>query len=170
MQRLTTRGGVSVNCGSVRFIKAGSTILANKPIDARYLTQDDRIAIADGLQAGRSAAAIADELGKHRSAIYGTGQLVLYQRHVRHTRSSLRSPKGRPLWANVHEALDPHAEPPAGGGGPRGLLRGGQVHPPGAVREPPDLLNGQAVQVQQQRRIVVEARVFQVTQLRREQS
>ncbi|MFB7577375.1 transposase, partial [Streptomyces sp. NPDC056165] len=62
--------GVSVSCGSVWFIKAGSMLLPDKPIDARYLTQDDRIAIADGLQAGRSAAAIADELGKHRSTVY----------------------------------------------------------------------------------------------------
>ncbi|MEU7061613.1 helix-turn-helix domain-containing protein [Streptomyces sp. NPDC046197] len=45
-------------------------ILPDKPIDARYLTQDDRIAIADAVHAGRSAAAIADELGKHRSTIY----------------------------------------------------------------------------------------------------
>ena len=37
--------GVSVSCGSVWFIKAGSMLLPDKPIDARYLTQDDRIAI-----------------------------------------------------------------------------------------------------------------------------
>ncbi|WP_316785009.1 IS30 family transposase [Streptomyces sasae] len=62
--------GVSVSCGSVWFIKAGSMLLPDKPIDARYLTQEDRIAIADGVHAGRSAAAISDELGKHRSTIY----------------------------------------------------------------------------------------------------
>ncbi|MFD4977841.1 helix-turn-helix domain-containing protein, partial [Streptomyces sp. NPDC058424] len=45
-------------------------VLARKRRAARYLTQDDRIAIADGVQAGRSAAAIAAELGKHRSTVY----------------------------------------------------------------------------------------------------
>jgi hypothetical protein len=37
-------------------------LLPDKSVDARYLTPDDRIAIADGVQTGRSAAAIADEL------------------------------------------------------------------------------------------------------------
>ncbi|WP_405763890.1 IS30 family transposase [Actinacidiphila glaucinigra] len=45
-------------------------LLPETPIDARFLTQDDRIAIADGLLAGRTAAAIAEEIGKHRSTVY----------------------------------------------------------------------------------------------------
>ena len=45
-------------------------LLPVRPIDDRYLTQDDRIAIAEGLRAGRTAAAIAEEIGKHRSTVY----------------------------------------------------------------------------------------------------
>ena len=45
-------------------------LLPDKPIDDRYLTQDDRIAIAEGLLAGRTAAAMAEEIGKHRSTVY----------------------------------------------------------------------------------------------------
>ncbi|MEU0971388.1 helix-turn-helix domain-containing protein [Streptomyces sp. NPDC005917] len=45
-------------------------LLPNKPIDDRYLTQDDRLAIAEGLLAGRTAAVIAEEIGKHRSTVY----------------------------------------------------------------------------------------------------
>ncbi|MFD0033231.1 IS30 family transposase [Streptomyces sp. NPDC127172] len=45
-------------------------LLPDKPIDDRYLAQDERIAIAEGLLAGRTAAAIADEIGKHRSTVY----------------------------------------------------------------------------------------------------
>jgi antitoxin component of MazEF toxin-antitoxin module len=38
------------------------------------------------------------------------------------------------------------------------MVIGHQVEPPGAVREQLDLRDGQAVQVEQQRRIVVQAR------------
>jgi Ketopantoate reductase PanE/ApbA C terminal len=46
------RVGVSLSCGSVWFIDAGSVTFIDKPINSRYLTQDDRIEIADGLAAG----------------------------------------------------------------------------------------------------------------------
>ncbi|MFE9222564.1 helix-turn-helix domain-containing protein [Streptomyces lavendulae] len=45
-------------------------LLPDVPIDARYLTQDDRITIAEGLLAGRPSAVIAEEIGKHRSTVY----------------------------------------------------------------------------------------------------
>jgi IS30 family transposase len=45
-------------------------LLADKPIDPRFLTQEDRIAIAGGLQSGRPAAMIAEEIGKHRATVY----------------------------------------------------------------------------------------------------
>ncbi|MFE7245503.1 hypothetical protein [Streptomyces sp. NPDC057580] len=57
--------GVSTSCGSVWFIKAGRMLLPDKSIDERYLTQDDRIAIAEGLLAARTASAIAAKIGKH---------------------------------------------------------------------------------------------------------
>jgi IS30 family transposase len=64
------RVGVSTSAGSVWFIKAGRMLLPDRPIDDRYLTQDDRIAIAEGLRAGRTAGQIAQDIGKHRSTVY----------------------------------------------------------------------------------------------------
>ncbi len=44
------RVGVSLSCGSVWFIDAGSVhMIDTKPSTARFLSQDDRIEIADGL-------------------------------------------------------------------------------------------------------------------------
>jgi hypothetical protein len=51
---------VSTSCGSLWFIDAGSVIIpAAHPIWSRFLSQDDRIAVADGL-----AAAVADHDGQ----------------------------------------------------------------------------------------------------------
>lgn len=41
--------GVSLSCGSVWFIQAGSVSHVEKPISNRFLSQDDRIEIAEGL-------------------------------------------------------------------------------------------------------------------------
>jgi len=46
--------GVSLSCGSLWFIDAGSVSYVESPISARYLSQDDRIEIADGLAPGRA--------------------------------------------------------------------------------------------------------------------
>jgi hypothetical protein len=46
------RVGVSLSCGSVWFIDAGSVHMIDKPISSRFLSQDDRIEIADGLGPG----------------------------------------------------------------------------------------------------------------------
>ena len=43
--------GVSPSCGSLWFIDAGRVEFVDAPISSRYLTQDDRIEIADGLAA-----------------------------------------------------------------------------------------------------------------------
>ncbi|MCX4783618.1 helix-turn-helix domain-containing protein [Streptomyces sp. NBC_01264] len=59
--------GVSTSAGSLWFIKAGRMLLPDVPIDDRYLTQNDRIAIAEGLLAGRTPGQISQEIGKHRS-------------------------------------------------------------------------------------------------------
>ncbi|MBR7835196.1 IS30 family transposase [Actinospica durhamensis] len=42
----------------------------DKPVSSRFLTQDDRIAIAEALAVGVPVAQIAAQLGKHRSTIY----------------------------------------------------------------------------------------------------
>ena len=56
--------GVSVSCGSLWFIEAGSVTFVDRPISGRYLSQDDRIEIADGLAAGESVKSIAARIGK----------------------------------------------------------------------------------------------------------
>ena len=43
------RVSVSMSCGSLWFIDAGSVKFVETPISSRYLSQDDRIEIADGL-------------------------------------------------------------------------------------------------------------------------
>ncbi|KOG57161.1 hypothetical protein ADK75_05185 [Streptomyces virginiae] len=50
--------GVPTSCGSLWFITAGSmTVFDVGPISPRFLPQDDRITIADGLQATTAQAA-----------------------------------------------------------------------------------------------------------------
>lgn len=62
--------GVSTSCGSLWFIDAGSVIIADPPISSRFLTQDDRIAIADGLQAKTPVKTIAAGIGKSFQSVY----------------------------------------------------------------------------------------------------
>jgi hypothetical protein len=59
------RVGVSTSCGSLWFIDAGGvTVPEPGPVSSRFLSQDDRIAIADGLHAGKPVKVIADHIGK----------------------------------------------------------------------------------------------------------
>src|ERR1700759_2701839 len=63
--------GVSTSCGSLWFLDAGGMIVPETgPVSPRFLTQDDRIAIAHGLQAGRSVKQIAAGIGKSFQAVY----------------------------------------------------------------------------------------------------
>jgi IS30 family transposase len=63
--------GVSTSCGSLWFIDAGSMIVPDPgPISSRFLTQDDRIAIADGLQARQSVTEIAASIDKSFQSVY----------------------------------------------------------------------------------------------------
>ena len=63
--------GVSLRCGSLWFIDAGSVSSIEWPISSRYLNQDDRIEIADGLAAGESVKSIAAPLDRAISASTG---------------------------------------------------------------------------------------------------
>ena len=45
--------GVSLSCGPLWFIDAGRVSFVETPISPRYLSQDDRIEIADGLARGK---------------------------------------------------------------------------------------------------------------------
>jgi IS30 family transposase len=62
--------GVSTSCGSLWFIDAGSMAMPDRPVSARFLTQDDRIAIADGLQAKVPVKEIAAGIGKSFQTVY----------------------------------------------------------------------------------------------------
>jgi IS30 family transposase len=88
------RVGVSTSCGSLWFIDAGSVTIADPPISSRFLTQDDRIAIADGLQAKTPVKRIAVEIGKSFQTVY---------REIARN----RKPNGRyqPYWAHNHAVL-----------------------------------------------------------------
>jgi transposase, IS30 family len=62
--------GVSLSCGSLWFIDAGRVSFVETAISPRYLSQDDRIEIADGLGRGEPIKQIAARIGKCYQTIY----------------------------------------------------------------------------------------------------
>jgi transposase, IS30 family len=62
--------GVSLSCGSLWFIDAGGVSYVETAISPRYLSQDDRIEIADGLARGEPVKAIAARIGKAFQSVY----------------------------------------------------------------------------------------------------
>ena len=62
--------GVSLSCGSLWFIDAGRVSFVETPISPRYLSQDDRIEIADGLAGGEPVKLIAARIGKTYQSVY----------------------------------------------------------------------------------------------------
>jgi IS30 family transposase len=68
--RAAAEVGVSLSCGSLWFIDAGSVSYIETPISGRYLSQDDRIEIADGLERGERVKAIAARIGKSYQSVY----------------------------------------------------------------------------------------------------
>ena len=62
--------GVSLSCGSLWFIDAGSVRFVDTPISSRYLTQDDRIEIADGRHRRERVKDIAERIGKTYQSVY----------------------------------------------------------------------------------------------------
>ena len=64
------RVGVSLSCGSLWFIDAGRVSFIETPISPRYLSQDDRIEIADGLARGEPVKQIAARIGKSYQSVY----------------------------------------------------------------------------------------------------
>ena len=111
--------GVSTSCGSKWFLEAGGVIVPDPgPISPRFLTQDDRIAIADGLHVKRNAKEIAASIGKSFQAVYreikrGSRPDGGYQPWWAHNQALLRRqrPKeekirgGEPLRTLVREKL-----------------------------------------------------------------
>jgi IS30 family transposase len=68
--RAAAQVGVSLSCGSVWFIDAGRVSFVETPISPRFLSQDDRIAIADGLARGEPVKQIAARIGKCYQTVY----------------------------------------------------------------------------------------------------
>jgi len=65
------RVGVSTSCGSLWFLDAGGVIVPEPgPVSSRFLSQDDRITIADGLRDGKSVKSIATEIAKSFQSVY----------------------------------------------------------------------------------------------------
>jgi hypothetical protein len=63
--------GVSTSCGSLWFLDAGGMLVPDPgPISPPFLTHDDRIAIADGLQAELPVEQIAALIGKSFHTVY----------------------------------------------------------------------------------------------------
>jgi Transposase and inactivated derivatives, IS30 family len=62
--------GVSPSCGSLWFIDAGRVSFVETPISPRYLSQDDRIEIADGHARGEPVKQIAARIGKSYQTVY----------------------------------------------------------------------------------------------------
>ncbi|TDD27206.1 IS30 family transposase [Nonomuraea terrae] len=111
--------GVSTSCGSLWFLDAGGMLVPDSgPVSPRFLTQGDRIAIADGLQAKQSVKAIAASIGKSFQSVYreikrNSKPDGRYQPWWAHNQALLRRkrPKteriraGQPLRALVREKL-----------------------------------------------------------------
>ncbi|AMM22728.1 integrase (plasmid) [Frondihabitans sp. PAMC 28766] len=67
----STEVGVSLSCGSLWFIDAGSVHVHEiAPVNPRYFSQDDRIEIAEGLAAGEAVKGIAARIGKSFQSVY----------------------------------------------------------------------------------------------------
>jgi hypothetical protein len=63
--------GVSVSCGSLWFLDAGGVLIPDPgPVSSRFLDQDDRVAIADGLAARLDKKVIAAQIGRSFQTVY----------------------------------------------------------------------------------------------------
>jgi IS30 family transposase len=118
--------GVSTSCGSLWFIDAGSMALPEPAsISPRFLTQDDRIDIADGLAAKVPVKKIAAGIGKSFQTVYreiarghqtrwpipavvGHNQALLRRRRPKAKRMLV----GSPLWQAISEKLRRKWSPP----------------------------------------------------------
>jgi transposase, IS30 family len=90
--------GVSTSLGSHWFLEAGGMLVPDTgPVSPRFLTQDDRIAIADGLHAGTAVKQIAVSIGKSFQTVY---------REVR--RNSKPDGSYQPWWAHNQALLRRH--------------------------------------------------------------
>jgi transposase, IS30 family len=101
---------VSLSCGSLWFIDAGSVDFVETPISSRYLSQDDRIEIADGLTNGEPVKSIAARIGKSYQSVYreiGRNRKPngRYQPWYAHNQAYLRRRRPRPRRFSVDHEL-----------------------------------------------------------------
>lgn len=118
-------GGVVTSNGVTRIVEPIVDRVPERPASPRYLSEDERVVIADGLRAGRSARSIARELGRAASTVCReiernrdpvTGE---YQPHRAHQRMLERRPRPRQrrlaadaeLRGLVQRYLDQHWSP-----------------------------------------------------------
>jgi transposase, IS30 family len=104
------RVGVSLSCGSLWFIDAGRVSFIETPISPRYLTQDDRIEIADGLARGEPVKQIATRIGKSYQSVYrevarNRKPDGLYQPWYAHNQAYLRRRRPKPRRLSVDAEL-----------------------------------------------------------------
>jgi IS30 family transposase len=102
--------GVSPSCGSLWFIDAGRVNFIERPISGRYLNQDDRIEIADGLTAGEPVKSIAARIGKSYQSVYreiarNRKPDGRYQPWFAHNQAHVRRQRPRPRRVTVDERL-----------------------------------------------------------------
>ncbi len=103
--------GVSTSCGSLWFIDAGSMIVTEpRAISPRFLTQDDRIAIADGLRVGLTKHEIAEQIGKTFQTVYreikrNSKPDGTYQPWWAHNQAVLRRRRPKLVKLEVNEGL-----------------------------------------------------------------
>lgn len=94
--------GVSTSCGSLWFLDAGGVLIPDPgSISPRFLTQDDRIAIADGLHAGQDVKEIAATIGKSFQTVYreikrNSKPDARYQPWSAHNQALLRRKRPKP--------------------------------------------------------------------------
>jgi transposase, IS30 family len=109
-QAASLKVGVSPSCGSLWFIDAGSVKFIDKPISDRYLSQDDRIEIADGLMVGEPVKEIAARIGKTYQTVYREIERNkkpdgAYQPYYAHAQAHQRRRRPRTRRVVEHEAL-----------------------------------------------------------------
>ena len=118
-------GGQVTRNGVTRIVEPVINRCPESPASPRYLSQDERVVIADGVRAGRSARSLASELGRSPSTVAReirrnsdalTGE---YRPHAAHQQMLARRPRPKErrlatehdLRGLVQEYLDKHWSP-----------------------------------------------------------
>lgn len=118
-------GGRVTRNGVTRIVEPVINRSPQSPASPRYLSQDERVVIADGVRAGRSARSLASELGRSPSTVAreiqrnSDGSTGEYRPHAAHQQMLARRPRPKErrlatehdLRGLVQEYLDKHWSP-----------------------------------------------------------